>query len=241
MACLSSRPRRSHLLRSVGAIGASCLIGCPATTQRVDPDELGPSLGDAACELTKDDPRCRPESSHERVGLRNHLAGCEPGPRGKASFIIGDEVLAELAPGEQRSVRLSRGDVTVTVRVAPRESVETTALSLGGAGPVAVETGCAAGRFAGSGLAPLVLRGPEGACPAVRVRASGLDFDLGPGLTWTLLVPHGEHVVRFGGVAQTVSVGAEGALLAAPGCGVQGSTRQAPSMASTAIHRAVPR
>lgn len=223
MACLSSHLRRTHLIRSLGALGVLCLAGCPAASPYLVTGEPGPVFGAAACEHAKDDPRCRPESTHERVELTHHLAGCEPGPRGRATFTLGDEVLAELAPGDHKSVRLPRGDVSVGVKVEPLDTVELHALSLGGAGPVPLEVGCAAANFVTSGLAPLVLRGPQAPCPSVRVRASGLDFELRPGLTWTLLVPHGEHVVRFDGASQAVAVGVNGAELVVPACGLEGS------------------
>lgn len=219
----------------------SQLLGCPASAPRVgsgsdDHDVIGfLDPNDPMCEQAKDDVLCRPEDSHERVELINHLAGCVPGPRGKATFSRGDEVLAELAPGQKKSVRLPRGDTTVTVRRVDATGAELTEevhLSLAGKGPVPVEVGCPAGRFATSGLAPLVLWGPSSSCPPVRVRASGLDFELGPGVSWTLLVPLGDHVVRFGSVSQTVTVPALGAQLSAPSCvGVQGG-RAAPRAAA---------
>lgn len=240
-------PRRAFVMGpGLPALLALCvpLIGCPASAPRVGtgPDGHGPLGSDGAldpddplCEVAKDDPRCRPEATHERVELINHLAGCVPGPRGKASFSLGDEVLAELAPGQKKSVRLPRGDTTVTIRRVDTTGAELTEevhLSLAGAGPVPVEVGCPASRFAASGLAPLVLWGPAATCPPVRVRASGLDFELGTGVSWTLLVPFGDHVVRFGSVSQTVTVTALGAQLSAPPCtGVQGG-RSAPRAAS---------
>ena len=220
MACLSSHTRSAGLALLIAAHGV--LAACPATAPRTVPVVV--TDGDL-CDRAPDDSRCRPESTHERVELRNHLAGCTPGPRGAATFSLDGQVLATLAPGEHKTVRLPRGDVAVGVTVAPGDAEELVHLSLGGSGPVLVEAGCPAGRFAASGLAPLVLVGPEASCPPARVRASGLDFELGAGLTWTLLVPHGDHVIRFGGAAQTVSVGGDGAQLPAPTCGVQGQRR----------------
>lgn len=238
MARLSSHLAKTSRRAARSALVVSAfLMGCPASTPRVvggsgPHDLLEP--GDAVCEEAKDDPRCRPEATHERVELINHLAGCRPGPRGKATFLLGDEVLAELSPGQKKSVRLPRGDTSLTVK-SPNpdgtDHVELVHLSLGGKGPVPVEVGCPAGRFASSGLSPLVLWGPAASCPPSRVRASGLDFELGAGLSWTLLVPLGDHVVKFGTTSQTVSVGPLGASLTAPACGgVQGG-RPAPRAA----------
>lgn len=246
MARLSSHPRKTGR-RALGralvmGLGLSALLpGCPASAPRVDPGSDGPDVigfldpNDPMCDQAKDDVLCRPETTHQRVELINHLAGCEPGPRGKATFSLGDEVLAELAPGQRKSLRLPRGDTTVTIRrvdASGAEQLEQVQLSLAGSGPVPVELGCPASRFAASGLAPLVLWGPAATCPPVRVRASGLDFELGSGMSWTLLVPLGDHIVRFGSVSHTVSVSALGATLSAPACGgVQGG-RAAPRAAA---------
>lgn len=249
MARLSSHPEkcRRRALRRALVLGpglSALLVGCPASAPRVGPGPngtdpialLGPD--DPVCEAAKDDPRCRPEATHERVELIHHLAGCVPGPRGKATFLLGDELLAELAPGQKKSVRLPRGDTTLTIRRIDgtgAEQLEQVNLSLGGSGPVPVEVGCPASHFASSGLAPLVLWGPAGACPPVRVRASGLDFELGSGVSWTLLVPVGDHIVRFGAVSQTVTVSSLGATLSAPSCaGVQGG-RAAPRAAAKGL------
>lgn len=209
---------------------ALVLGGCPATAPRA----VVRDVVDDPCAHTSADPRCRPDETHAPVLLSHPLAGCTPGPRGRAVYSTDAGPLAELLPGEQKLVRLPRGDVVIVARVGPEEREQRFDLALMGHEPVLVETGCPAASFAGSGLAPLVLRGPtDGQCPAVRVRAGGLDFELVSGLTWTLLMPLGDHVVRLGGESVVVAVGEGGARLDAPGCGA-GANRRGPLTAGGA-------
>lgn len=219
---------------------ATLLGGCPATTPQLrtdgshHSDPAGPLLDDGLlCAGPDKDPRCAPEGTHEAVELRHHLAGCEAGLRGPVTFWFAGEALATLAPGESKTFRLPRGDVeiaiTTGVETTPAGTEDVRSFGLYGSGPLKVEVGCAPTAFRDAGLKPLVVRGPRespgsphASCPAARIRAGGLDFEVGPAQVRTLFLPVGEHIVRIDGQSQTVRIGPEGASVSVPGCGSQG-------------------
>ncbi len=224
------------LLLLVGAASG----GCPATSPHTRTDGTGSSgttgpLHDDGllCAGPDADPRCAPEGTHEAVELRHHLAGCEAGLRGPVTFWYMGEALATLAPGESKTFRLPRGDIEIAITTGsatpPTDAPDVRSFGLFGSGPVKVEVGCAPTAFLDAGLMPLVVRGPRASpgpngtsCPAARIRAGGLDFQVGPSQVRTLFLPVGEHIVRIDGQSQTVRVGAEGASVSAPGCASQG-------------------
>jgi len=219
-------------------VSAVLLGGCPATAPRVRTDggssgTIGPLLDDGLlCAGPDADPRCAPEGTHEAVELRHHLAGCEAGLRGPVTFWYLGEALATLAPGESKTFRLPRGDIEIAitdVETPPTGTQDVRSFGLFGSGPVKVEVGCAPTVFRDAGLMPLVVRGPRASpepdspsCPAARIRAGGLDFQVGPSQVRTLFLPVGDHIIRIDGQSQTVRIGAEGASVSAPGCGSQG-------------------
>lgn len=217
--------------RALALTGWACLglaTGC-ATTGTAPAPTAPPVINDTRlCVGTDDDPKgerdpaCAPTPTHEPVVLVSHLAGCRAGQRGPAEFRLGDQLLTTLRPGERKAFNLPRGDVELTI--LDNGKTETRALSLQGSGPVVIELGCGPEVFT-AGLQPLVLEGAHGACTindAIKVRAGGLDLEVGPGQFQTLFLPRGSHIVRVAGVDRTVELGAGGAFVPLSDCGTSG-------------------
>lgn len=180
------------------------------------------------CVGSKDDPRgerdpaCAPTPTHEPVELVNHLAGCRAGLRGPAEFRLGDQLLATLRPGERKTFNLPRGDLELTI--IDNGKTEVRALSLAGSGPISIELGCGPQAFT-AGLQPLVLEGAYGTCTSndpIKVRAGGLDVEVGPNQVQTLFLPRGSHIVKVAGVERTIELGEGGAFVALSDCGTSG-------------------
>lgn len=212
---------RRLTFRAGGLLVIPAFSACPSQP-RVGPSPEPPLIGDErlcrgdpADPRAERDPRCATVTTHEPVELVNHFAGCRAGPRGAATFKLGAETLATLAPGERKIFMLPRGDVSLTI--VDGERSETRELSLEGTGPLVIEVGCAPGTPGADGLRPLVLLGAPLACaadaPPVRVRAGGLELEVGPGQAHTVFVPRGSHLVKVGGATRTVDVGADGAVV----------------------------
>jgi len=218
-----------HLARAITVyVVAAAHLACGATGASTVPPPPDVINDARLCVGTPDDPkgerdpRCAPTPTHEPVELVNHLAGCRAGLRGPAEFRLGDQLLAVLRPGESRSFNLPRGDIELTIIDNGR--TETRALSLAGSGPVVIELGCGPQVFT-SGLQPLVLEGPFGTCTSadtIKVRAGGLDLEIGPNQVQTLFLPRGSHIVKIAGVDRTIELGDGGALVPLSDCGTSG-------------------
>ncbi len=231
---IAARPGRRTTALVGWAAGCLGLVlaaagGCATTGTATAPSApSGPSViaDSRLCAGTDDDPKgerdpaCAPTPTHEPVELVNHLAGCRAGLRGPAELRLGDQLLAILRPGERKTFSLPRGDIELTIIDNGR--TETRALSLAGSGPVVVELGCGPESF-GAGLQPLVLEGAHGRCTstdAIKVRAGGLDLEVGPGQVQTLFLPRGSHIVKVGGVGRTIELGDAGARVPLSDCGL---------------------
>jgi len=197
-----------HPLRVIaGALAASGIaLGCGTTHVAAGTTPPTVISESRLCVGTADDPQgeldpaCAPTPTHQQVELVNHLAGCRAGLRGPAEFRLGDQLLVTLRPGERKTFNLPRGDVELTIIDSGKS--ETRALSLAGSGPVSVELGCGPQAFT-AGLQPLVLEGAHGTCTSnepIKVRAGGLDVEVGPNQVQTLFLPRGSHIVKIAGV-----------------------------------------
>lgn len=210
-------------MRTLLLIGVLPLCACASKA----PAPAGPPVipADRLCEGSADvprgerDPACAPKVSHAPVHIVHHLAGCGPGLHGPAEVRLGDQPLLFLKPGEDKKVNLPRGDVALTI---VRDGVsEAHPLMLAGEEPLEIELGCDPASFAG-GLQPLLLEGPTGACGGdqpVRVRAGGLELEIGRDQVQTLLLPVGNHLLRIAGDERIVELGPGGARVeVAPPC-----------------------
>lgn len=188
-------------------------VGCPsAQSVVIRPNEV--------VEVCKPGEACEPRDFDEgaTVTLRNSAFGCAAGRRGVVTFSLENQDIAALAPGQSRDFQVPRGVAEFIFeegaeKVSKRVVVE-------GAGPYEVLAGCGLQSFAHMALRPLAIVRESGAtgCAPVKVRASGLEFEVGGGEAQTLFVPAGQHVLKIGDSTQTVSVGAEGAVVEAPRC-----------------------
>jgi hypothetical protein len=160
---------------------------------------------------------CPVEDAHRRVTLRNSAFGCAAGRRGAASFLLENQVIATLAPGASKVVLMPHGVAEFVVEDAGGRASKV--VEVGDRGPLEVVAGCLLSRFDGMSLRPLAVVVPVASgCQGVKVRAGGLEFQLDEGEVQTLFVPAGQHVIRAGGQAQTVTVGPAGAIVEVPLC-----------------------
>jgi hypothetical protein len=192
---------------------AGVFVGCPSAQKSV-------IRRDEVVEVCGAGEACSPETADDaaKVTLRNSPFGCAAGRRGSVRFLLEDQDIVTLSPGQSREFKLPRGIAEFVVeeggeRVAQRVVVD-------GPRPHEVLAGCGISSFAHMALRPLAIVRENGAsgCAAVRVRASGLEFEVGGGEAQTLFVPAGQHVLKIGDSTQTVYVGSEGAVVEGPRC-----------------------
>jgi hypothetical protein len=194
------------------AIALFTLMACASAAPAPVPAEPVLDLerlcaGDAEDPKGERDPACAPARTHEPVEIEHHLAACAPGLHGPAEIRLGDQLLVRLRPGESKAMNLPRGDTTLTI--VRDGASETRTFMLAGPGPLLIELGCDPRSFTG-GLQPLLIEGPHDACGGgdepVRVRAGGLNLEIGRDQVQTLLLPRGDHVVKIAGDERTVEI-----------------------------------
>lgn len=172
-----SWPRRLTLGVALTALG-----GCPAVvTPEVRPTPDVSVTGDPTPTGTG------PLTVHYRP------IACAGGSLFPARVLVAGAVVAEVAPGSEARLEVALG----AVQVVAGDTTEVAQVTASGA---EVTLGCVLETFRGAGLQPLTVVAPEARCTAlgaVRVRAGGPSRQLVRGERWTVLVPRGNHVVRF--------------------------------------------
>ncbi len=193
------------------ALALSGLGGCPATVRT----HAGVTVEDAPREGLS-------EGATGRLTVRIGSTACGGGSLVSARVLVGERVVAEVAPASEQVLEVPIGLVRV---VAGALSAEVAVGAAGGR----VVLGCDDASFRGAPLLPLTLLAPDVRCtalPAMNVKAGGLQRTLAPGERWTVLVPRGGYVVRFGLGADgdrtvALTIDESGRVLdLAPGCAV---------------------
>lgn len=202
--------RRADRARAVLLVLALVgLAGCPATVRTHE----GVTIADAPREAI-------PDGTAVSLTVQLGSNACGGGSLVSAKVMVGEQVVAEVAPASEQVVQVPIGRVRV---VAGALSADVEVGKSGGR----VVIGCDEASFRGAPLLPLTLVAPDARCtalPELHVKAAGIARTLAPGERWTLLVPRGGYVVRFGvgadlGRAVSLTIGESGKELAlAPGC-----------------------